>query len=217
MMNDPFVHEQAEALRLAPNRSGQIPTSVFARWCSFVLVDHLHLKSKPFWSHSTPPTSLTSCSTPKPSCTGTSAMTHCGKFRTGPITRRDMLARGAAGFAGRDSAHAAVREHVRAKHQGITGSDGLGLKHHAAKARSVIFLYMDGGPGQMDTFDPKPELKKWAGQPFPGERSATQFEDVGGVLPSPWSFKQYGECGHTISSLFPHLPPKPTSCAWCVP
>ena len=98
MMNDPFVHEQAEALRTAPNRSGQIQTIVFARWCSFVLVDHLHLKSKPFWSHSTRPTSLTSCSTPKPSCTGTSAMTHCGKFKTGPITRRDMLARGAAGL-----------------------------------------------------------------------------------------------------------------------
>ena len=131
-------------------------------------------------------------------------MTHCGKFRTGPITRRDMLAAGRR-FRRRDSAHAAVREHVRASIKGITGSDGLGLKHHAAKARSVIFLYMDGGPGQMDTFDPKPELKKWAGQPFPGERSATQFEDVGGVLPSPWSFQQYGECGHTISSLFPHL------------
>ena len=132
-------------------------------------------------------------------------MTHCGKFRTGPITRRDMLARGAAGVAGAILPTLLSENTFARSIKGITGSDGLGLKHHAAKARSVIFLYMDGGPGQMDTFDPKPELKKWAGQPFPGERSATQFEDVGGVLPSPWSFKQYGECGHTISSLFPHL------------
>ena len=132
-------------------------------------------------------------------------MTHCGKFRTGPITRRDMLARGAAGFAGAILPTLLSEDTFARSIKGITGSDGLGLKHHSAKARSVIFLYMDGGPGQMDTFDPKPELKKWAGQPFPGERSATQFEDVGGVLPSPWSFKQYGECGHTISSLFPHL------------
>ena len=100
-------------------------------------------------------------------------MTHCGKFRTGPLTRRDMLARGAAV----SPAFCPLSENTFARSiKRITGSDGLGLKHHAAKARSVIFLYMDGGPGQMDTFDP--ELKKWAGQ---RGNAARQFEDVGGV------------------------------------
>ena len=115
-------------------------------------------------------------------------MTHCGKFRTGPITRRDMLARGAAGLAGSILPTLLSENTFVRSINGITNAGGLGVKHHAAKARSVIFLYMDGGPGQMDTFDPKPELQKWAGQPYPRERSATQFEEVGGVLPSPWTF-----------------------------
>ena len=115
-------------------------------------------------------------------------MTHCGKFRTGPITRRDMLARGAAGFAGAILPTLLSENTFARTINGITGPDRLGFKHHAAKARSVIFLYMDGGPGQMDTFDPKPELQKWAGQPYPGERSTTQFEEVGGVLPMQISY-----------------------------
>ena len=49
-VNDPFVHEQAEAFAARANRFGQIQMIVFARWCSFVLVDYLHLKGKPFWS-----------------------------------------------------------------------------------------------------------------------------------------------------------------------
>jgi Protein of unknown function (DUF1501) len=77
--------------------------------------------------------------------------------------------------------------------------------HYSPKARSVIFLYMDGGPGQMDTFDPKPELTKLHGKPFPMKMEPTQFDNNGSVMASPWQFKQYGQSGLSVSDLFPYL------------
>ena len=61
---------------------------------------------------------------------------------------------------------------------GGTLNQGAGiLPHHTPRARSVIFLYMDGGPAQMDTFDPKPRLQKDHGTPFPMQIEATQFDN----------------------------------------
>ena len=77
--------------------------------------------------------------------------------------------------------------------------------HHPARARSVIFLYMDGGPSQVDTFDPKPRLDREHGQPIGMEIPKTQFDDVGAVLASPWRFRQRGESGIPVSDLFPHV------------
>ena len=79
--------------------------------------------------------------------------------------------------------------------------------HHAPRARSVIFLYMDGGPSQVDIFDPKPLLEKYAGRrPHDVFRvDPTQFNNIGTVLPSPWKFKRYGESGIPVSDLFPHI------------
>ena len=57
--------------------------------------------------------------------------------------------------------------------------------HFPAKARSVIFLYMDGGPSQVDTFDPKPRLDREHGQPIKVKTQPTQFNNVGNVLKSP--------------------------------
>lgn len=79
------------------------------------------------------------------------------------------------------------------------------------KAKNIIFLYMDGGVSQVDSFDPKPRLDKENGQD-PASKfkvDATQFNDVGKILKSPWSFKKYGECGMDVSELFPHI----ASCA----
>ncbi len=64
---------------------------------------------------------------------------------------------------------------------------------------------MDGGPSQVDTFDPKPRLTKENGKPFPAEIEATQFNNVGKTLASPWKFKQYGQSGIPVSDLFPHV------------
>jgi hypothetical protein len=64
---------------------------------------------------------------------------------------------------------------------------------------------MDGGPAQMDTFDPKPRLAKEHGQPIKVKVEPTQFNNVGTVLQSPWKFKQYGKSGLPVSDLFPHV------------
>lgn len=75
----------------------------------------------------------------------------------------------------------------------------------APKARSVIFLYMDGGVSQVDSFDPKPQLAKEHGQKPRFKVDATVFNDNGNILKSPWDFKHYGESGIPISDLFPHI------------
>ncbi len=79
--------------------------------------------------------------------------------------------------------------------------------HFPGKAKSVIFLYMVGAPSQMDTFDPKPALKKYEGQALPESlRVTSQFSDgTTPVLSSPWEFKQYGQSGMPVSSLFPNI------------
>mgnify|MGYP002630151536 CR=1 FL=1 len=126
---------------------------------------------------------------------------HCGRFRPAPLTRRGMLRQAGCGFGGVAAAALLHREAARA------GADMASALHHAATASSVIFLYMDGGVSQVDSFDPKPRLKRDAGK---DPRSlfkvdATQFNNVGKVLPSPWKFKPYGQSGIPVSDLFPHI------------
>jgi hypothetical protein len=80
--------------------------------------------------------------------------------------------------------------------------------HFPARANCVIFLYMDGGPSQIDTFDYKPLLAKHHGQdPYRamGRLEPTQFNNIGTVMQSPWKFQRRGECGNWVSTLFPHL------------
>ena len=77
--------------------------------------------------------------------------------------------------------------------------------HHPARARSAIFLFMDGGPSQVDTFDPKPRLTLENGQPIKMKVPPTQFNNVGNVLQSPWEFRRHGESGIPVSSLLPHI------------
>ncbi len=79
--------------------------------------------------------------------------------------------------------------------------------HRVPKARSVIFLYMDGGVSQVDSFDPKPRLTREHGQ-NPYDKfavDATQFDNIGTILKSPWEFKRYGQSGLEVSDLFPHI------------
>lgn len=123
----------------------------------------------------------------------------CGRIST-PLSRREMLLRAANGFGA--AALAALW------HQDGRAADPAKGTHHPAKAKSVIFLYMDGGPSQIDTFDPKPILDKYNGQdPYKvlPKVEPTQFANVGKVLASPWKFKQYGQSGMWVSDLFPHV------------
>ena len=89
----------------------------------------------------------------------------------------------------------------------LTGDSLNNTPHHSPKAKSVIFIFLSGGMSHLDTFDPKPRLEKESGQD-PATKfklDATQFEENGTILPSPWKFHQYGESGMWVSDLFPHI------------
>ncbi len=79
--------------------------------------------------------------------------------------------------------------------------------HHDSKAKNVIWLFINGGPSQVDTWDYKPELAKRDGQELPGFDRFTGFfaDAVGGLMKSPFRFSQHGECGKYVSEIFPHL------------
>jgi hypothetical protein len=137
-------------------------------------------------------------------------MQHCHQFIARPTTRRDMLRRCANGFGA-----VALTALLADRSFGADESDSPESlqrelhpfaprpTHFEAKAKHVIFLYMDGGPSQVDTFDPKPRLDRENGQPFGDKIEPTQFNNIGRTLASPWKFKQYGESGIPISDLFP--------------
>ena len=74
------------------------------------------------------------------------------------------------------------------------------------KAQAMISLFMQGGPSHIDLLDPKPELKKLDGKPFPGSiKYDNAAEASSKVLASPWKFKKYGQCGADVSELLPCL------------
>src|SRR5688572_657077 len=75
------------------------------------------------------------------------------------------------------------------------------------RAKSVIWLFMNGGPSQVDTWDYKPELARRDSQELPGFDKNTGFftENVGPLMKSPFKFQQYGESGAWVSELFPHM------------
>ena len=80
------------------------------------------------------------------------------------------------------------------------------------RAKRVIFLFMKGGPSQVDTFDYKPRLQRDHGQPLPFAKPKVQFAKTGNLLASPWDFQRYGECGHMSVIFFPKLQSMSTIC-----
>ena len=117
------------------------------------------------------------------------------------VSRRAMLARCANGFG------ALALTSLLADKAIASAANSLAPRasHHAPRARSVIFLYMDGGPSQVDTFDPKPRLTAENGKPFAMKMEPTQFNNNGNTLGSLWEFQQHGQSGIPVSSLFPHV------------
>lgn len=126
---------------------------------------------------------------------------HCNQFMETPCNRRQMLTRCAVGFGG-----VALTGLMTQSSFGRPLAPRPG--HHPAKAKSVIFLYMDGGPSQVDTFDYKPALSKHNGEDprkVLGKLEPTQFNNIGKVMQSPWKFQQHGESGAWVSDLFPNV------------
>lgn len=121
-----------------------------------------------------------------------------------PLSRRQLLQRCSNGF-GAVALAALMNDPVYGAEPGpLAARRG----HHAARAKSVIFLYMDGGPSQVDTFDPKPRLEREDGEPIKIKAPPTQFiphDTVPKVMRSPWAFHQHGQCGTPVSELFPHI------------
>lgn len=118
-----------------------------------------------------------------------------------PTTRRELLRQSGVGFG--LLALAGMTEGLALP----LGADALAPRapHFPARARRVIFLFMHGGPSQVDTFDYKPLLQRDHGKPLPFEKPRVQFAETGNLLASPWRFRQHGECGAWVSELFPHV------------
>ena len=105
-----------------------------------------------------------------------------------PMTRRDMLRQTGSGF-GMLALSALLQQQSGAS---------IHAPHVRGNAKSVIFLFMDGGVSHVDTFDPKPSLNKYSGQPWSGDATRKW-------QPSPWKFAQHGQSGTWVSELFPHI------------
>ena len=88
---------------------------------------------------------------------------HCGNFRPLGVTRRDALKNAACGFGSVALASLLADKTFAGLH---SDDDQIGVTHHPAKVKQIVYLYMDGGPSQVDTFDPKPRLAKEHGKPF---------------------------------------------------
>lgn len=132
-------------------------------------------------------------------------MTH--SFDKPRVTRREMLTQSSNGF-GMLALSAMLAEEARADVKtNSPAEDPLAPKapHFPAKAKRVIFLFMHGGPSQVDTFDYKPLLERDDGKPLPFSKPRVVSGQTGNLLKSPWSFKQYGQSGAWASELFPEI------------
>jgi hypothetical protein len=125
-------------------------------------------------------------------------------FLQQPKTRREMLTQCSVGFGMLALAGLLSEEEARAV--GVY-KNPLAPKSpmFPAKAKRVIYLFMHGGPSQVDTFDPKPLLTRDNGKPLPFAKPRVQFAQTGNLLASPWAFKKYGQSGIEVSDLFPNV------------
>lgn len=128
---------------------------------------------------------------------------HWNSYLNQNLSRRDLLRVSSAGFGSLALAGLLGQEQASA----AGSSDPLAVKppHFPARAKRVIFLFMHGGPSQMDTFDYKPLLKRDHGKPLPFARPKVVSSETFNLLQSPWGFRQYGQSGAWVSDLFPEV------------
>ena len=126
-----------------------------------------------------------------------------------PVTRRDMLARAGCGFGSLALAGLMSDQKLLASPGAPASALNSPLSprasHFPGRAKSVIFLFMYGGPSHVDLFDYKPALEKHAGKKV-GEVADTKgARSSGGLYPSPYKFARHGQSGHWVSECYPHL------------
>jgi len=118
-----------------------------------------------------------------------------------PIDRRRFLTESAGGLGGIALAQLLARDGFGADLPKPEFNGGL---HHPAKVKRIVQLFMNGGASQMDTFDYKPELAKRHGEKVDFGIKVAVTSPIGNVMKSPFEFKQYGQSGRWVSSVFPH-------------
>ncbi len=130
--------------------------------------------------------------------------TPCGR------SRREFLWQMGGGFAGVALADLLSRSgvaHAAAPDAAADLTRPLAPRpaHFPSRAKHVVFLFMNGGPSQVDTFDPKPALTRYHGKPYTGDaKVGSNGRPIGKLMQSPFEFQRHGESGLEISSLFPH-------------
>jgi hypothetical protein len=134
-------------------------------------------------------------------------MSHHGpRIEDAFLTRRQLLNRCGMGFGAMALGGLMADIGLTGVAQGAEAASSMAPKapHFAPKARRVIHLFMNGGPSQVDTFDPKPALVKYHGKPLPTENLRTERK-TGAAFQSPFKFKKYGQSGLEVSEIFSNL------------
>ena len=123
-----------------------------------------------------------------------------------PLSRREILRRSGTGFGALALAGMVGQENLALNTSEVATKLPTAAKAppYRGRAKHVIQVYLNGGMSQVDTFDPKPELTRRAGQMLPFANLQTERR-TGEALPSPFSFRKYGQSGIEVSELFPHL------------
>ena len=131
----------------------------------------------------------------------------------GTLTRRQVLTRIGGGFGAlalgsvfADAGLLAADASASASPAGAVNPLAVKPPHFPARAKRLIFLFMNGGPSHIDTFDPKPALEKHNGQPLPESLAAKRKRKAkGNLMQSPFKFAKYGDSGTDVSELYPEL------------
>ncbi len=122
------------------------------------------------------------------------------------LSRRESLHRMGTGLGMLGLAGILAQDGTLAQAADVNSDNPLAPKvpHFTPRAKHVIHLFMNGGPSQVDTFDPKPALEKYNGQRPPNADLKTERK-TGGLLMSPFKFQKYGQSGIEVSDIFPHI------------
>src|SRR5206468_8371826 len=131
---------------------------------------------------------------------------HCGRFEVAH-SRRDFLMKSAFGFGTLGLSHLLLDEALAAEAGETSNPLAPRPPHLPSKAKSVIFLFMTGGPSHLETFDPKPLLNKLDGQALPADFGEAKYQFIrrdARLLGTRRKFQKVGRSGIEVSDLFPH-------------